>query len=202
MADIHNKLISRRISKGHNAADSAKLLAEVIAAHSGDNLVTALVYNEFATEAQATKIADIIDLARRSADISASPSDDKFALYRLCPECKGGGSEEVGGCSTCLGDNVVKTEAHVAALSASKATGLSLADAIDMMRRAGKVEDSPRLGYANTIKRDGAAFATTSSWSDALAVAQATSRVYKRSLFVAEGALGQRMAYRGGAVQR
>ena len=129
-------------------------------------------------------------------------SADKFAPYQLCPECKGGGSEEVGGCGTCLGDNVVKTEAHVAALATSRATGLSVADALDVMRRVGEIEDAPRLGYGNTIKRDGAAFATVSSWADALAVAQSMSSAYKRALFTAEGARGQHMAYRGGVRQR
>lgn len=74
-------------------------------------------------------------------------SADKFSLYQLCPECKGGGSEEVGGCSTCLGDNVVKTEAHVAALATAKATGMSVTDVLDMMRRVGEVEDAVCRGW-------------------------------------------------------
>ena len=53
------KMIARRASKGHNAAESAKLLTELTAAHTGDNLVAALVYNEFATEGQATKFAAV-----------------------------------------------------------------------------------------------------------------------------------------------
>lgn len=53
------KMIARRASKGYNAAESAKLLTELTAAHTGDNLVAALVCNEFATEGQATKFAAV-----------------------------------------------------------------------------------------------------------------------------------------------
>ncbi len=54
-----NAMIARRIRKGFNATESAKLFTELTAAHSGSALVTALVYNEFATEAQATKFAAV-----------------------------------------------------------------------------------------------------------------------------------------------
>lgn len=50
-------LIARRVRKGANAAQSAALLAALIASHTGDNLAHALVYNDFATAAQAAKIA-------------------------------------------------------------------------------------------------------------------------------------------------
>lgn len=52
------KMIARRAKKGYTLADSQALLAEIIEAHEGDNLVVALVYNEFATEAQATRYAE------------------------------------------------------------------------------------------------------------------------------------------------
>lgn len=52
------KMIARRTSKGYNAAESATLLADITRSHSGDNLAAALVYNEFATEAQAAKFAE------------------------------------------------------------------------------------------------------------------------------------------------
>lgn len=129
-------------------------------------------------------------------------SADKFALYEVCPACGGTSLDHLGGCGTCHSENVVKTAAHIAALEVSKATGVSVIEALEMMRRVGEVEDAPRLGYGNTIKRDGAAFATVSSWADALAVAQSMSRAYKRALFTAEGARGQRMAYRGGVRQK
>jgi hypothetical protein len=50
------KFIARRISKGYNPAESASLLADLIARHAGENLIHALTFNEFATEAQARKI--------------------------------------------------------------------------------------------------------------------------------------------------
>lgn len=49
-------LIARRTRGGYNAAESATLLDTLMAAHSGDNLVHALVYNGFATEAQASRL--------------------------------------------------------------------------------------------------------------------------------------------------
>jgi hypothetical protein len=51
------KLIARRTSKGYNTNESRALLDEIIGSHAGDNLITALVYNEFATEGQAVKFA-------------------------------------------------------------------------------------------------------------------------------------------------
>ena len=59
MADIHSKLIARRTRKGHNVTDSAKMLSELTAAHTGDNLVAALVYEGFATEAQAEQFVKV-----------------------------------------------------------------------------------------------------------------------------------------------
>lgn len=49
------KLIERRARRGHNANESQALLNELLAAHTGDNLEYALVYNDFATEAGAAK---------------------------------------------------------------------------------------------------------------------------------------------------
>lgn len=51
------KMIARRTNKGYNAAESTALLANITRSHSGDNLATALVYNEFATAAQAARVS-------------------------------------------------------------------------------------------------------------------------------------------------
>lgn len=136
-------------------------------------------------------------------------SADKFAEYEVCDTCKGRGSMGTGAlhdplrdCPKCEGDRVTLTEFERQAREAAKTTAMSLEDARDVLRKVADVRDVPGLGYGNTIKRDGAAFATVSSWADALAVAQSMSRVYKNALFAAEGARGQRMAYRGGVRQR
>ena len=52
------KLIDRRASKGFNRVESIALLAEVTKAHTGDNLIAALVYEEFTTEKQAAKLVN------------------------------------------------------------------------------------------------------------------------------------------------
>ena len=136
-------------------------------------------------------------------------SADRFAEFEVCPACKGRGHLGFGtfhdplrDCATCEGDRVVLTDFERSAREAAKTTAMTLDDARDVLRKVAQVEGAPSPGYGNTIKRDGAAFATVSSWSDALAMAQAMSRTYKRALFTAEGAMGQRMAYRGGTVQR
>lgn len=49
------KMIARRTNKGFNPAESRALLADITRSHTGDNLAFALVYNEFATAAQAAK---------------------------------------------------------------------------------------------------------------------------------------------------
>lgn len=41
------RLIARRVKGGANAAESEVLLAEIVAAHDGDNLAYALSYNGF-----------------------------------------------------------------------------------------------------------------------------------------------------------
>ena len=46
-------LIARRVSRGFNLIESGELLSELVARHSGDNLAHALVYQGFATDAQA-----------------------------------------------------------------------------------------------------------------------------------------------------
>lgn len=51
-------LIQRRVNKGFGRGDSEQLLSELCAAHSGDNLVHALVYNEFATQRQAERFVE------------------------------------------------------------------------------------------------------------------------------------------------
>lgn len=52
-----DNMIANRAGKGFNAEESAALLADITARHSGDNLVFALVHNEFATEEAATEFA-------------------------------------------------------------------------------------------------------------------------------------------------
>lgn len=44
------ELIDRRVAKGNRREDSESLLAELLAAHCGENLVAALVFQGFATE--------------------------------------------------------------------------------------------------------------------------------------------------------
>jgi len=46
-------LIDRRVAGGANREESQHLLAELLHAHSGDNLAGALVHQGFATETQA-----------------------------------------------------------------------------------------------------------------------------------------------------
>lgn len=48
-------LIDRRTARGHNRAQSADLLDELLNAHKGDNLADALVYQGYATQKQAQK---------------------------------------------------------------------------------------------------------------------------------------------------
>lgn len=57
MNSMENSMIARRASKGYSANESRTMLAELIRSHSGDNLATALVYNEFATATRAAKFA-------------------------------------------------------------------------------------------------------------------------------------------------
>jgi len=62
---LKNQMIARRIAKGYNATESAKLLTEILAAHEGPNLIAALVYNGFATERLASRFHQTMDgLAR------------------------------------------------------------------------------------------------------------------------------------------
>ena len=50
-------LLNRYVAKGGNRDDGVILLNELIESHTGDNLVSALVYNDFATTFAATKFA-------------------------------------------------------------------------------------------------------------------------------------------------
>ena len=53
-------MIARRVRVGGFAASrSRRLLSELIAAHDGDNLASALVYWGFATERQALRFAGV-----------------------------------------------------------------------------------------------------------------------------------------------
>lgn len=54
-ASARQAMIDRRTRYGCTAADSAKLLDQLIANHDGDNLVHALCFNEFATEKAAER---------------------------------------------------------------------------------------------------------------------------------------------------
>ena len=50
------KMIARLVNKGANPADAEKLLNELIASFSPSNLIVALRYHNFITEAQAEKL--------------------------------------------------------------------------------------------------------------------------------------------------
>ena len=62
------QMIARRASKGFNAAESAVLLADLLARHAGENLVAALVFDGFATEGTARR-------AVAAANRTAAPLD-------------------------------------------------------------------------------------------------------------------------------
>lgn len=53
-------LIRRAVKGGANPADAQTRLTRILQAHSGDNLAYALVYEGFATEAQASKYINSI----------------------------------------------------------------------------------------------------------------------------------------------
>ena len=58
-AEQRAKMIARRVRRGGNADQSARVLAELEASHEGYNLLTALVYNDFITVAAADKMAGV-----------------------------------------------------------------------------------------------------------------------------------------------
>lgn len=58
MIDSAAAMVDRRTARGFNWSDSRTLLAELCSEHTGDNLVSALVYHEFATEKQAASYVD------------------------------------------------------------------------------------------------------------------------------------------------
>jgi polysaccharide pyruvyl transferase WcaK-like protein len=51
-----NKMITRLVNKGANPVDAEKLMNELIATFSSHNLIVALRYHNFITEAQANKM--------------------------------------------------------------------------------------------------------------------------------------------------
>jgi len=53
-----DRMVLRRTRKGYNREESAKLMQILLRDHAGDFLVYALVYNEYATEAQAQKFVN------------------------------------------------------------------------------------------------------------------------------------------------
>lgn len=55
MENAKAKMVARRVKKGFNPIESEVLLDELLESHYGDNLAHALVFEEFATEAQAYK---------------------------------------------------------------------------------------------------------------------------------------------------
>lgn len=56
---VHTQtLIDRRVAGGANREESQRLLDELISAHTGDNLIHALVHQGFATEDQAKKFVE------------------------------------------------------------------------------------------------------------------------------------------------
>jgi len=54
-------LINNRVRKGFDAPTSTVILNQLLHSHTGDNLVHALVFNKFASEALATKIVKAIN---------------------------------------------------------------------------------------------------------------------------------------------
>lgn len=54
---VLESLVQRRAHRGATTDGSAALLAELLTSHSGDNLVHALTYNDFATAARAERFA-------------------------------------------------------------------------------------------------------------------------------------------------
>jgi polysaccharide pyruvyl transferase WcaK-like protein len=50
------KMITRLVNKGANPVDAKKLMNELIASFSSENLIVALRYHNFITEAQAEKM--------------------------------------------------------------------------------------------------------------------------------------------------
>jgi len=64
LATMRAKMTERRARRGANPAESVALLSELVERHRGDNLAYALVYEGFATEAQAERFAHAHDLAR------------------------------------------------------------------------------------------------------------------------------------------
>ena len=51
-----SKMITRLVNKGANPADAEKLLNKLIASFSPSNLIVALRYHNFITDAQARKL--------------------------------------------------------------------------------------------------------------------------------------------------
>lgn len=66
-----DKLIATHVRKGANPAESALLLAELAAAHTGDNLAHALEYNGFTTAASAERAAHALEIERIDNHVSA-----------------------------------------------------------------------------------------------------------------------------------
>lgn len=60
--DQLSTMVERRASKGHNFDQSMELLLELCNAHSGNNLATALVYDGYATEKQASRFTQHADV--------------------------------------------------------------------------------------------------------------------------------------------
>lgn len=59
--EMISKMIERRVSKGNRLEDSQKLFAELVALHTGDSLVHALVYESYATEKQAERFVATVE---------------------------------------------------------------------------------------------------------------------------------------------
>lgn len=66
-----DKLIATRVRKGGDPDESARLLAELAAAHTGHNLAYALVYNAFTTAASADQAAHALEIELTDAHVSA-----------------------------------------------------------------------------------------------------------------------------------
>lgn len=58
---VFTKMLARRVSKGFNKGESIATLAELVQSHAGDNLASALVYEQFATEKQAYNFVESLN---------------------------------------------------------------------------------------------------------------------------------------------
>ena len=68
-------MVFNRVNKGYDEAQSRRLLNDLRRAHSGSNLVHALVYNGFSTQAKAEKYVVLLGGERKSAPPARTRAD-------------------------------------------------------------------------------------------------------------------------------